>query len=270
MVQLRRMGSYISALVVVFSFSQWACAQFFETRASSSVEFARGSMAVGDFNHDGKQDLAVVAFLSGQVAVLLGNGDGTLRAPVYYTVGQEPESVAVADFNGDGSLDLAVANYFSGSISVLFGNGDGTFQPANDMTLPVFPTYVTVGDFNGDQILDLVTVDGTGACPCVSVLLGNGDGTFQSPITTNPPVTPYAIAVGDFNKDGKLDVATSGQFLATSKVTAILGNGDGTFSTGQSYLVESSPQSIAVGDFRGIGKLDLAVADFEGTGVSVL
>jgi VCBS repeat protein len=200
------------------------------------------------------------------VAVLLGRGDGTFQPATYYSIDSQVESVeslTVADFNHDGNLDIAVADRLATSVYVLLGNGDGTFQPPTPFPTIGYPFFVTGGDFNGDHIPDLITADDL--CQCMSVLLGNGDGTFQPPIRTNPGyVPPTAIAVGDFNLDGKLDLAAAGQRFTNSEVEILLGNGDGTFQTGASYTVGSLPQSIAVADFRGNGKLELAVADSEG------
>jgi VCBS repeat protein/HYDIN/CFA65/VesB family protein/ASPM-SPD-2-Hydin domain-containing protein len=195
--------------------------------------------------------------------VLLGKGNGTFQTPVYYSAGFGPQSLAVADFNHDGNLDLAVSGGLDPVISILFGNGDGTFQPAVDVSMNSAPTYVAVGDFNGDHIPDLIAVD----YPYISVLLGNGDGTFQPPIDTPFAPTPV-IGLGDFNRDGKLDVAAAVQSGIASTVTILLGNGDGTFQLGASYDIGADLQSVAVTDFRGIGILDLAIAD--GSGVQVL
>ncbi len=263
-----RVLSVILVAIVQLGFWEPASAQFFETRGSFPAVGSPRFVAVGDFNRDGKQDIVLTEDINSEVAVLLGNGDGTFQPGVYYALGEGPSSVRVADFNGDGYLDLVVAG--GQSIGILLGNGDGTFAPESEISFSLYPTEVTVADFNGDHLLDLVTVDSTGNCPCFSVFLGNGDGTFQPPITTRPPITPDALGVGDFNHDGRLDVATAGQFLATSKVTIYLGNGDGTFNKGLSYLIGSSPRSVAVGDFRHNGILDLAIADAEGLCLSVL
>ena len=253
------------AMVCVASFTEQTSAQF-ETRGSTLIVSEPFSIALGDFNHDGRLDLAATSFSTSQVAVLLGNGNGTFQAPVYYAVGFEPESVAVADFNNDGNLDLAVTGFGSttGIISILLGNGDGTFQPASDLTLDDYPTFVAVGDFNGDHIPDLVTSDP----PYISVLLGNGDGTFQPPINNKlfAPLTPDAVGLGDFNGDGKLDLAVAGQFGGSSQVDILIGNGDGTFQLGASYSIGGGPSTMAVADFRGIGKLDLVIG---GLGLAV-
>lgn len=244
-----------------------ALAQF-ETRTIVPTLRSPESIAVGDFNHDGKPDLAVAAYFQGhQIAVLLGNGDGTFQPPVNYLAGVDPYSVAAADFNDDGNLDLAVADYaISGTVSILLGNGDGTFQAAKAYSTPQTPTFVAVGDFNNDHKLDLVIID----YPMISVMLGNGDGTFQSPISFMPQQGLTALGIGDFNHDGKLDLAVGKQDGGLSQVQIFLGNGDGTFQAGTNYPVGPAPSSIAVADFRHNGKLDLAVACSFGMGVAVL
>ncbi len=241
-----------------------ASAQF-ESRASSPVVNGPSPVAAGDFNHDGKLDAAVAVSGTGQVAVLLGIGNGTFQPPAFYNIvnqGQAIESLSVADFNRDGNLDIVVADRLGTNIYVLLGNADGTFQAPQSFPTNGSPSLLAVGDFNGDHIPDLVT--GNALCGCINVLLGNGDGTFQGPITTNLGVNPEALAVGDFNHDGKLDVVWAVQDLFSSEAHILLGNGDGTFQTGASYTVGPSPQSIAVADFRGDSNQDLAVADGEG------
>jgi serine/threonine protein kinase len=229
------------------------------------------SVAVGDFNGDGKLDLAVANSGGGTVCILLGKGDGTFQPPVHYAVGQGPFSqVAVGDFNGDGELDLVVSNFGSNNVSVLLGNGDGTFQAASSYNVGTNPTSVAVADLNGDGKLDLVVSNQNcshSGGPCVagtvSVLLGNGDGTFQAHKEYAAGLGPNWVAVGDFNGDGKLDLAVvNGQGPNyTSALLLLLGNGDGTFQAPTKYALKTNGTSVAAADFNRDGKLDLAVVD---------
>lgn len=246
---------------------------FFETTVPSlGVAFGSSTLgafqgplglAMADLNRDGKLDLVVANNGGGNISVLLGNGDGTFKAPVNYTVGSNPYAVAVADLNGDGKLDLAVANNFSANVSILLGNGDGTFQPAVNYSTPCCPSSVAVGDFNEDGKPDLVL-----ATNAASVLLGNGDGTFQ-PVLNYPAGSNTATAaVGDFNGDGHLDLAVVDN--ASGNVNILLGNGDGTFQPALANSVTGSPVTMVAGDFNGDGILDLAVSNDSSNSVDVL
>ena len=215
-------------------------------------ESSTGSVAIADFNGDGKLDVVVTNVVPGTISIQLGNGDGTFGSPTNYATGADPWAVAVADMNHDGKLDLAVTATGQNEISVLLGNGDGTFQPHVDYavgTLGDDQFSLAFGDFNADGNLDLAVCnlfDGT-----VSILLGNGDGTFQSQ-TTFPSVDCTSMAVGDFNRDGRLDLAVVSGF----GVQIWLGNGDGTFSVGQ--FISSRAQAAVTADVNADGILDLA------------
>src|SRR5262245_53831995 len=233
----------------------------FQKGVEYSAGMASREIAVGDFNGDGKQDLAVANVSSSDVSVLLGNGDGTFRPAVSVpaeggtvNVNSGPSFVVVGDFDGDGKQDLAVLFPQSDQVGVLLGNGDGTFKPLMDYPADKNPRWIGVADFNGDGKLDLVTANAR--ADDVTVLLGNGDGTFRQAGVVPAGQRPARGVVGDFNRDGKLDLA----ILSTSfgVVNVMLGNGDGTFQAPQPYSMGGSSDSIVMPDFDGDGKLDLA------------
>lgn len=236
-----------------------------ETRASYSTFQSPTSIGVGDFNGDGNLDIAVAAKLvNTEISIFLGKGDGTFQSPVNYAAGNGPDSIAVADFNHDGKLDLAVANAVSATVNVLLGNGDGTFQAATSYSLPEYASLVLVADFNGDNVPDLAVLDATEVCSCVSILIGNGDGTFQA--AKNDPIAYNGtVAIGDFDQDGKPDLVVAASAGITSKMQIMLGKGDGTFLFGSTYEVSAGPSSVAVGDFNSDGKLDIAVSGIVAT-----
>ena len=174
------------------------------------------AVAVGDLNNDGIPDLVVANTgtdnrpFDYDVAVLLGKGDGTFGSPVRYHAGVRPYQLAMGDFNGDGNLDVAVVPINGkSSIFVLLGKGDGTFGEAKGFQSDLYPLSIVAADFNGDGILDLAVTNYTSPKQChVSVLLGNGDGSFQKPIRFPVGLSPSQLVVADFNHDGKPDIAT--------------------------------------------------------------
>jgi FG-GAP-like repeat len=253
------------------------------------------SVAVVDLNHDGKPDLALANYCSGnsnctnltpgEVAVLLGNGDGTFQPAVTYASGGVVAwSIAVADVNGDGNPDLFVTNIFGyipsghSTVGVLLGNGDGTFQPAIISDSGGFPGQsIAVADVNDDGKLDVVVghCDISGNCFTgsgnVAVLLGNGDGTFQPAVLYGSGGQDAdAVAIADVNGDGKLDILAANCGVANvndmgpcpihAVVGVLFGRGDGTFDSAVPYNSMFAARWLAVADVNGDQKPDILVA----------
>jgi hypothetical protein len=282
----------------------------FQTPVTTNIGAQLGSIQVADLNGDGKPDvIGIAAPQAGQVFVCLGNGDGTFRSGTSYTVfaGNTISQLTVGDFNGDGKVDIAATGYISnanGLIGVLPGKGDGTFGTAIVSGGVNSSLGLSAGDFNADGKLDLVVsgTDFSNFTEQTYVLIGNGDGTFQTPNSVAPG--NGTVSVVDLNKDGKLDlIIWAGPFIEiflgngnatftekatypnstlnfafqvgvadfngdgnldiTDGYTAIFGNGDGTFQDVKARLINISGQSalgtVVSGDFNGDGESDLAI-----------
>jgi hypothetical protein len=254
--------------------------------------FYASSVAVADLNGDGRPDIVVAnsceaaggqsdCSAGGTVGVLIANADGTVQPYVSYDSGGiAASSVAIADVNGDGRLDLVVANQCvstadcsNGVVGVLLGNGDGTFQPTVTYVAGYGADALAVADLNGDGHPDLVVANqctGAGSCNTggVSVLLGNGNGTFQPPATYNSGGQDAdSVAIKDVNHDGFLDVIVANQCMSkfnckTGGISVLLGNGDGTLRTASSYSSDGyTSLSVAVADVNGDGEPDIVASN---------
>lgn len=229
-------------------------------------------LEVADFNGDGIPDLLVgdgdPQADTQTVTILLSTGTGTFTAAGSTPTGGQFGSVAIADFNGDGIPDVAVANTTANLITILLGKGDGTLAASSAAPSSTNSTTIATGDFNGDGIPDLVGIRINSNSSSATILLGNGDGTF-TPKSPGPATgdLPTSIAVGDFNGDGKADLAFPNALnelppYGPSTVTILLGNGDGTFkpAAASSIALNTEPSLALVGDFNGDGKADLAIS----------
>jgi len=238
------------------------------------------AVAIGDLNGDKKPDVIVAnggnPFSSGpgSVSVLLGNGDGTLKAPTSTTINQGAQNIVLGDFNGDGKLDAAVAAYGTpvgangsdpGAVVVLLGKGDGTFQPPVTLTVSgLHPSWVATADLNGDGRLDLAVVMDTGVFgqpATLAVFLGQTNGTF-APARTFPLHSSIhaRLAIGDLNGDGKPDIAVVDG--TTLQADIMLGDGAGGFSEAAILpTTDFGAGPFAIMDLDGDGKLDMVFTE---------
>ena len=239
---------------------------FTETASSPSTPPSAENLVVADFNGDGIPDLAVTSTSTSSVTVLLGNGDGTFSAAsTSPQAGGSPYGIAAGDFNGDGKVDLAVTDQYDDTISILLGNGDGTFTAGTSKHSGSSGSLITIADFNEDGNADLAVgvIGASGSPDSVTIVLGNGNGTFISPApgqTVNSG-SVAGIAVGDFNADGIPDLAVSDS--AADSLTVFLGNGRGSFAATTPILLASlyEPPVFATGDMNGDGRTDLLVGN---------
>jgi hypothetical protein len=222
---------------------------------------------IADFNNDGIPDIAVGltrgAVAPGSVAIFLGDGQGRFTRAGTYGVGPYPRGLRAADLNGDGNMDLVAANNYDHTVSVLLGNGDGTFAAPMNFTVGINPYAqpfdVAVADFNGDGVPDLAVTNDDFPRETVSVLLGNGDGTFQPAVSYPVGYTPFRVEVGDLNHDGYDDIAVSN--IAGDNVSVLLSNGDGTFQPAVNYATDRQPHGLALVALNGDGNLDIVTGN---------
>jgi len=244
-----------------------------------NLNITLSGLAAADFNSDGNVDLVAggSGFSSGNVVVLLGNGDGSFQAPRSFTTGSTISALTTGDFNGDGQPDLVTASSNADGVSVFLGNGDGTFSQPRDIPVGRNPIAVAVGDINGDGFADIVAANSNSGN--VSILLGDGRGGFQSAFNFPVGGNPSALTLGDFNNDGKLDLAVTN--AGANTVSVLLNAGTSAPNEIEPFIlvrtlpaanfgVGTNPAGLVAGDFNGDSLLDLITVDRGSNSLSVL
>jgi hypothetical protein len=238
-------------------------APLFNSAPFISVGSSPSGVALGDFDQDGQLDFAVSnQVLLGTVSVFFGRGSSFQPGGVFATGGEFCVALASGDFNGDGKPDLAVANTCingecrNGSVTIELNQGDGTFAATATYDTGVSPEAIAAGDLNNDGKIDLVVTNGS--TNSISILLGNDNGTFTPgmAVKLHNRVEPSGITLADMDGDGALDLVVAEN--VTSQVAISLGNGDGTFRPAHAFDAGGLASAVAVGDFNGDGKMDVA------------
>ena len=235
----------------------------FNEAVNYTVEDSATSITSGDLNGDGIEDL-IAGSERGSVSILVGRGDGTFADAITTNFDSNSffVSVSAADFNDDGLDDLAFTN--NNGLTILLSNGDGTLATPLQFAVGNGAKAPTPGDFNGDGLLDLAVANydtpyGSDVLSTVSILLGNGDGTFTDDVQYTVGDGAKEIGVGDFNGDGVADLAVANVF--SNFVSVLIGVGDGTFNSTNNIATNTGVKAVSVDDLDGDGIADLVIAD---------
>ncbi|HEX8847310.1 MAG TPA: Calx-beta domain-containing protein [Pyrinomonadaceae bacterium] len=239
-----------------------------------SVGNRLAAVETGDFNGDNKIDLAVSSLATSSrfdpyIFILLGNGVGGFTVVSSFYVGGLVESIAVADFNNDGNADLALADqYNDGRVLLRFGDGTGNFTGSDFLPVGARAERIITQDFNGDGKPDLATTKWFIGPGHISVYLNNGTSGFAPPAVFTVGDNPSGLVAGDFNSDGKLDLAVTNRYSAS--ISLLIGNGSGGFGGRTDRPVGKELTSIVKGDFNNDGRLDIVAASSVSQDVTVI
>ena len=215
-------------------------------------------LALADVDGDGHPDLVAARWDGDDVLVLSGRGDASFGPhPLTLGTGHRPEGIATTDLNGDGHPDLVVANYYDNTISIMLANGAGAFAPGVNLPAGSQPVAFATGDLNGDGSPDIAVANR--ASNDVSIYYGHGDGTFNPQLRLGAGAQPVELAIGDFDQDGHADLVVAN--WASLDLTEFTGRSDGTLAPGVRIPLNGlgAPTSLAVADFDGDGRPELAV-----------
>jgi hypothetical protein len=250
------------------------------TTAAGTTNASPSAIATGDFNDDGFMDIAVTDVANNRVMILFGDGKGNFAPPTAattYATGSKPVALVAQDFDGDGQPDIAIVNQGDGTVTILLGDKVNSMQngvfgtPPNQTSLPkvgALPTAIAAAELNTTNNANVDLVVTNSSDNTVSVLLGNGDGTFGAQGILNTGKGPAGVAAADFNGDAKPDLAVTNQTDGT--VSIFLGSGDGTFLPQPIPIATgASPVGIIATTFAGT-TTDLAVADESANNVDIL
>jgi hypothetical protein len=238
--------------------------KFYTTDSNSVYSIA------GDYNKDGKKDLAVANFGASNITVLFGKGDGTFDTTNELTLftGGGPVALAEPTLTSSGFLDIVSANSQDGTVSVFLGGVGGfTEQPNSPVPAGNNPVAFDTGDFDGDGHTDVAVADATDGT--VTILFGNGDGTFKATVgLVTVGHSPSAIRAVDLNGDRKPDLVVANK--ADNTVSVVVNNGTGGFLTPKTYAVGKAPVALKLLDVDRNGKQDIAVANRDSNNVTIL
>jgi hypothetical protein len=268
----RTAWTFLLAVVTLSVGALSASAGQFEKAAYYGAGHRPSEVAVGDLNNDGKADLIFADWLSNQIVILLGNGDGSFQKPITI-LAPSPTDLALGDLNGDGNLDLVVTESGgsgSGTLAVYLGEGNGHFRLRAKYTLGAYAGAVTVADFDGDGKLDVAAVDeGSGSSGVLRIFPGTGKGTLGRPTVYKAAVWLGAPAAGDLGGGHLPDLAVTEPM--DGSVAVFLNDGTGKFLKPVTYNAGGGEVvDVQIADLRNDGNEDLVIANFSLSAIGVL
>ena len=232
------------------------------------------SLAIADFNKDNHLDFVYADYAGNNIGIFLAAGSQPFGGQTTYFVanGSRPASIAVGHFNNDKQLDIAVANSGTDDLTILFGYGNRIFSNiATYSTGPDSrPMSIAIGDFNDDSRTDIVVANSETNNIAVFIAYGNGSFSNLVPYSMGQGSQPTSIAIGDFNRDNRLDIAVAN--FGTNNICVLFGRDNGTFTNQTWYPLgyDSRPRCVVVKDLNNDGRDDIAAVTYGFNNVNIL